>query len=391
MKLLRILNGLVVRIMARCAKELALLAGLIFFGFSAIALAQSPIDGFDPNANGLVNALAVQSDGKILVGGSFTQIGGQTRNRIARLNPDGTVDTTFNPNADNTVSTIAIQPDGKILVGGAFNQIGGQTRRRIARLNSDGSLDTTFPDLGAGSVLVSSVSAFVIALQSDGKILIGGNFTFVYMNAPSFQTLARLNSDGRVDTSFSPDSSISFVTAVVIQPDGKILVGTSSGIARLNSNGTLDTTFTNFSANNDVNTIALQSNGKILIGGIFNQVSNQSRLCTARLNTNGSLDTTFNASVGACTEVSAIALQPDGKILVGGTNVAAISGTSYNLVRLTNDTAAFNAFSSTASSITFTRKGAAPIFNHVTFELSTNGVQVTRLLALLSPRLRAAE
>jgi hypothetical protein len=68
MKLLRILNGLVVRIMARCAKELALLAGLIFFGFSAIALAQSPIDGFDPNANGLVNALAVQSDGKILVG-----------------------------------------------------------------------------------------------------------------------------------------------------------------------------------------------------------------------------------------------------------------------------------------------------------------------------------
>src|SRR5476651_2660840 len=108
---------------------------------------QSALDGFDPNANGLIRVFVVQPDGKILIGGDFTTLspnGGVavTRNHIARLNSDGTLDTAFNPNANGAVNVIAVQADGKILVGGSFSQsngtptIGGQTRNFIARLDA---------------------------------------------------------------------------------------------------------------------------------------------------------------------------------------------------------------------------------------------------------------
>src|SRR5689334_13019895 len=122
---------------------------------------QSALDGFDPNANNLVLAVVVQTDGKILLGGGFSTLspnGGAavTRNRIARLNPDGTLDS-FNPNASSDVNAIAVQPDGKILIGGFFTTVGGQTRNRIARLNSDGSLDATFNPNANGSVRAIAV------------------------------------------------------------------------------------------------------------------------------------------------------------------------------------------------------------------------------------------
>ncbi|MFP5443182.1 MAG: delta-60 repeat domain-containing protein, partial [Betaproteobacteria bacterium] len=82
------------------------------------AAAQSALDGFDPNANDVVLSVVVQTDGKVLLGGGFTLLGSQTRNRIARLNADGSVDASFDPNADGAVNTLALQPDGKILVGG---------------------------------------------------------------------------------------------------------------------------------------------------------------------------------------------------------------------------------------------------------------------------------
>ncbi|MCJ7548861.1 MAG: PKD domain-containing protein, partial [Anaerolineae bacterium] len=91
----------------------------------------------NPGANDWVYALAVQADSKIVVGGSFTTLGGGARNRIARLNHDGTLDTTFNPGADGAVYALAVQADGKIVVGGDFTTLGGQTRNRIARLSSD--------------------------------------------------------------------------------------------------------------------------------------------------------------------------------------------------------------------------------------------------------------
>ena len=116
---------------------------VLLAGGAAAVHGQSALDGFDPNANGVINVVVVQPDGKILLGGTFTTLspnGGAavTRNRIARLNPDGTVDTAFDPNANGQVYSIALQADGKILVGGHFNganSIGGQARNRIARLD----------------------------------------------------------------------------------------------------------------------------------------------------------------------------------------------------------------------------------------------------------------
>ena len=127
---------------------------------------------FNPGtgANSGVSAIAIQSDGKIIIGGQFSTDNGTGRNRIARVNSNGSLDTTFNPGtgADNEVSAIAIQSDGKIIIGGWFTTYNGTGRNRIARINSDGSLDTTF-NLGTGPN--GGVSA--IAIQSDGKIIIG--------------------------------------------------------------------------------------------------------------------------------------------------------------------------------------------------------------------------
>ena len=148
---------------------------------------------FNPGsvANSGVLSIASQPDGKILIGGWLTQYNGTTRNDIARLNSDGSLDTSFNPGSGvhGSISSIALQPDGKILIGGEFTQYNGTTRNNIARLNPDGSLDTSF-DPGSGAD--SSISS--IALQPDGKILIGGGFT-EYNGTPR-NNIARLNSSG---------------------------------------------------------------------------------------------------------------------------------------------------------------------------------------------------
>src|SRR5438552_16211517 len=120
--------------------------------FAGVERGQSALDGFDPNANGAVRAVVVQPDGKILIGGDFTTLspnGGAavTRNYIARLNPDGTLDTAFDPNANSSVYSIAVQADGKVLGGGGFTSIGGQTRNHIARLDpTTGAADSFDPN-----------------------------------------------------------------------------------------------------------------------------------------------------------------------------------------------------------------------------------------------------
>ncbi|MGB8647349.1 MAG: Ig-like domain repeat protein, partial [Anaerolineae bacterium] len=178
----------------------------------------------------------VQADGKILVGGAFTKLGGggtgtTTRNYIGRLNADGSLDTTFNPGANNTVNALAVQADGKILVGGNFTMLGGggtgtTTRNDIGRLNADGSLDTTF-NPGADN------SVSTLAVQADGKILVGGNF--VTLGGQTRNYIGRLNADGSLDATFNPGAD-NTVIALAVQADGKILVigtfGTLGGQAR---------------------------------------------------------------------------------------------------------------------------------------------------------------
>ena len=285
--------------------------------------------GFEFNST--VNAITLQPDGKILVGGDFTTYNGVVQYRITRLNADGTRDTGFNSGAgfNSTVNAITLQPDGKILVGGAFTTYNGFTRGRITRLNADGTRDTSF---GVGVSTGFNTSAVLsIVLQPDGKILAAGGFSGY--NGVTQNYITRLNSDGTLDTGF--DSGTGFggpdpaARVITLQPDGKILVGgdftTYNGVAqnritRLNSDGTRDTGFdsgTGFS--NPVRNIVLQPDGKILVGGVFSIYNGVTVNSIVRLNTDGTRDTGFSTEgTGFGNIIHAIALQSDGKILVGG-------------------------------------------------------------------------
>lgn len=277
-------------------------------------------------ANGLVSFIIPQPDGKILIGGQFSSFNGIGQNNIARLDADGTIDTSFNPGtgADYWVTSAALQPDGKLLIGGWFYYYNGIERNRIARINGDGSIDTSF-DPGTGIDSWSWINAIV--LQPDGKVLIAGEFTTY--NGIERNRIARLNPDGSLDTSFDPGNGPSeVVKSILLQPDGKILIGglfsnyngtARNRIARLNPDGSLDTSFNpGAGANSSVVTIDVQVDGKILIGGDFFSYDGEARNFVARLNTDGTLDDSFNPGTGANYNVWSIRVQPDNKILIGG-------------------------------------------------------------------------
>jgi uncharacterized delta-60 repeat protein len=302
------------------------------------ALAQSPLpDSFNPGAYGLVDSLAVQADGKILVGGGFTTLGGQSRTNIGRLNADGTLDTSFNPGADGPyVFSLAVQADGRILVGGFFTTLGGQTRIHIGRLNADGTLDTSF-NPGAGGVPNPYVNS--LAVQADGKILVGGNFST--LGGQSRRNIGRLNADGTVDPTFNPGADRP-VISMAVQADGRILMGglfhmlggqSRTNIGRLNADGTLDTSFNPGTDGPYVYSLAVQADGRILVGGNFSTLGGQSRNSIGRLNADGTLDPSFDPGAGGVTYpfVYSLALQVDGRILVGGA-FTTLGGQSRNTI-----------------------------------------------------------
>ncbi|MFY8035064.1 MAG: delta-60 repeat domain-containing protein, partial [Flexibacteraceae bacterium] len=275
-------------------------------------------------ANNLVWIVASQPDGKIIIGGSFNTYNNIPRNNIARLNADGSLDATFNPGigTNGSVLSIVIQPDGKIIIGGNFTNYDGTVRNRIARLNANGSLDTTFSFTASANDQVRT-----IAMQPDGKIMIGGNFTTC--NSTTRNRIARLNSDGSLDTTFNPGTGANIsVYSVALQPDSKIIISggfnTYNGVARksivrLNVDGSLDTSFNpGTGASSWIYTSAIQTDGKIIVGGFFSTYNGFARNNIARLNSNGSLDTSFNKGTGSNSQLYASVLQLDGKIIVGG-------------------------------------------------------------------------
>ncbi|HEX6287673.1 MAG TPA: hypothetical protein VFZ66_00710 [Herpetosiphonaceae bacterium] len=288
------------------------------------------LSAFDADAS-TVYAMVVQPDGKILIGGEFTSINGETRHRIARLNTDGTLDLTFAATSvdDGVIYALALQPDGKILIGGKFSRVNGTPHDSLVRLNADGTLDPTFHAVEfSGFYLWQIVS---IALQPDGKILIGGEFTRV--NGERRSNLARLNIDGSLDLSFTPlpnDPGITSAMArkLVVQPDGKVLAGgwfTSINggsdrieLLRFNADGSLDATFPviNRTEGGHVNSMALQPDGKILIVGVFSSIGGVRRLGIARLHPDGSLDHSFVPPYPLAGSED-LALQADGKVLLG--------------------------------------------------------------------------
>ncbi len=297
-------------------------------------------------ANNTVKAIIIQPDSMLLIGGDFSNYNGTPCNYFTRINAAGVRDTGFNKNGigpDNTVSAIALQPDGKILIGGSFKNYNGVAVSTILRLNADGAIDNSFIRPGA----LSLGQVFSIIVQTDGKIVVGGLYAATSSSTASYIT--RLNADGTIDGSFYYGGNVanSIVRAMALQPDGKIVIGgdflkygTSNVgyITRINTDGSKDAGFntTGAGADNSVYTIALQPDGKILIGGLFTTYNNTNTKYIARLNTNGTKDATFNSNaVGADLYVYAIAIQADSKILAGGAFLN-YNGTRVNyLTRLT--------------------------------------------------------
>src|SRR5205807_1260252 len=221
----------------------------------------------------VVHSIAVNADGKMLTGGGFTTVVGVTRNHIARLNTEGTLDTAFNPNANSRVHSIAVQADGKILAGGVFTSIGGQTRNHIARLDATTGLADSFDPNANGGVLS-------IAVQADGKILAGGAFfDKIGRGWQRGNHIARLDAMTGLADSFDPNAN-GGVLSIAVQADGKILAGgafngatsiggqTRNHIARLDATTGLADSF-DPNANSNVQSIAVQADGKILAGGVF--------------------------------------------------------------------------------------------------------------------------
>ena len=277
-----------------------------------------------------------QPDGKIVIGGLFNSVDGYRRNFIARLNSDLSCDAEFDPGTggDGAVLAIALQSDGKVIAGGAFTNLNGQRVNYIARLLPDGRIDPGF-HTGAGAqglilstaagLFLSPVSA--LALRPDGKILVGGSYT--KFNDVFRPGLTQLNPDGTVDTNFNPalvpyvfyGDAFFAVNALLPLPDGGLIVGgrlspddvPGQSLVKLRADGSLDPAFLLKGPPGKVYALALQDDGKILAAGDS---------WIVRRNPDGSIDDTFNRelTIGVTEMDSArtIALTADQKILVGG-------------------------------------------------------------------------
>jgi uncharacterized delta-60 repeat protein len=280
--------------------------------------------GFD----GLVRSVVVQADGKVIAGGDFSGYNGGSQAGIVRFNADGSVDSAFDPAIlpAGGVWAVAVRADGKILIGGTFNFVDSTAKAKIALLNSDGSLDTSFNTLLGGT----SPQVNALFVQGDGKIMVGGIFSGV--NGFSRNDLVRLNSDGTLDTTFNA-GSISFTAYVSQLPDGRYMVqGGNGGLKRLVSTGAVDNTFTSPNAGY-LDAIQPAAGGTVLIGGDFTTVNGTAKKHLARLLPDGSLDTLFNPN-GTDARVWALAAQPDGNVIVGGDFTKIGSVGRINVARL---------------------------------------------------------
>ena len=248
-------------------------------------------------SNNQIYALALQPDGKIIIAGNFTSYNGILVNRIARLLSNGILDLTFNTGlgADAIVEAVLLQPDGKIVLGGRFATFNGVSYNRMIRLNTDGSIDSGF-SVGIGF----DKNVYAIALQSDNKLIVGG--TFLSYGGASAKRILRLNSNGSLDTTFASGAGFSNgeIRTILVQPDDRVLLGgtfsgTYNGIAvkrmlRLLSSGVYDTAFS-VNLNGTLFSTCFTPNNKVIIGGSFNSVSGitKHRVARIKLCTNSSV------------------------------------------------------------------------------------------------------
>ncbi len=263
-----------------------------------------------------INKIIYQNDGKIIIIGRFNNVNGISSKNIVRLNNDGTIDNTFNVGSsfsdsygNNVINSIAIQSDGKYIVCGAFTSYRGTARYCIARINTDGSIDSTFNPvrtLDAASNVTNGFDDQIndVKIQSNGKIIAVGSDYRTNYNIVS-KTVVRLNADGTRDTSFihTNAASVSYEYCQ-IQSDGKILLNdgayTGNVIKRINSNGSSDNTF-NYINNTTLlgwNEVIYLQGTKLLVIGNYSGTNGLTRNGIHRINTNGTLDLTFNPQAG---------------------------------------------------------------------------------------------
>ena len=294
-----------------------------------------------------ITSMVRQADGKLIVIGAFTALRGIARNHIARLNADGSLDTSFviGTGPDAALHAIVVQPDGKVLVGGDFTTWNGSAMSALVRLNGDGSVDASF---GAFTSVVSPIAGLLtvsaLALQPTAaaphfSILAGG----LFQRSPSGNNLrsgiVRLLATGALDSSFDAvkgahaagvSNSLRQVSSIAVQQDGKIIVGgqftgfngtNANRLARLNSDGTNDAAFITAMgtalASGDVTSLWPLADGKVIIGGNFATASGLARKGLARYSSTGVVDAEFKSTIGAATGVNSIAMQPDGSLIAG--------------------------------------------------------------------------
>lgn len=304
-------------------------------------------DSFSPNFYS-VRSIGLQPDGKILIGCYVrdTQNYIHGHGPVLRLNPDGSEDETFDAGVgatDAAIHQIEVLSDGKILVGGHFSEYNGREVHGILRLNgSNGTVDPTFSlNLKSWGYIENGV------LQEDGKLLVFGDF--VSANDQPYSDLTRLNTDGTIDNSFNIGSGVDgawdlngdFIRSVAVQADHKIIAGgyftsfnkiPANSLIRLNADGSTDMDFKKFELENYyVNAVSIQNDGKILVGG-----SGSSRLLT-RLLPDGSIDPEFIVDQGTNGNVNSIQIQEDGKIIISGSFTSYHEKPANSVIRLNSD------------------------------------------------------
>ena len=286
--------------------------------------------GFD----GAVRVLALQADGKVLVGGEFTHYGTTARNYLLRLNANGSLDASFAPAAgpSGPVAAIVVQPDGRVFIGGNFSSYAGVARSSLARVLASGALDTSFQT----SYDSDSSPVLALALQADGRLVVGGSIPdYIGTTVTTKRNyLARFYTDGTLDAAFAPPArplppqathfNAYYATALAVQPDGKIVVGTNtsnatstfSSVRRLNADGTTDFSYSYNGSQSTISALVLQADGKILVSGAGLNTGLRRYITLYRLSASGTLDAYLASSEGQ--PATSLAVQPSGNIWLGG-------------------------------------------------------------------------
>lgn len=293
------------------------------------------LDDFNPGLNGELQTAISIPDGRVLVAGNFLVLGESTQRGLVLLQTNGLLDFTFSGPPGGSVITLAPLQDGTVLAGGIFQfpSEDGAIHRNLVRLKPDGSVDAAFK---------ASPDDMVVAIHvmEDGRILIGGKFG--YVNGVFRKCLARLNSDGTLDPTFTPSSANGYIHSLDTLSDGSVLaaglfsMNDAPGIkyvAKFDSKGTLDLSF-HPRADMAVTSMAVRPDGALYIGGIFSSINDIQQTSLARLLPTGEMDETFRPLLVGPT----YSLGPlmDGRILAAGDLVSGNGSSSGRLVMISN-------------------------------------------------------